>query len=166
MCLLLKVANRRESDDYARFPATANTETTTTSASTSTTTTAAAVPYFNMQQQDQPDYLLSAVVAPNMVFGHAHQSQDMSAMVTALTHVVSGQRHGGQASGAVAPAFAAGGSGGFIPSGVDSPSAYSSSSSGSWAGQKRRRDQDFDSSAYRTGFGELSSSSIKTGNYN
>ncbi|KAG6388558.1 hypothetical protein SASPL_149986 [Salvia splendens] len=44
-------------------------------------------------------------------------------MVTALTHVVSGQRHGSST--------------------VDSPSsAYLSSSSGSWAGQKRRRSHD------------------------
>ncbi|KAK6118774.1 hypothetical protein DH2020_047465 [Rehmannia glutinosa] len=55
----------------------------------------------------------------------------MSAMVTALTHVVSGQRQGGADTSS------------YLPSGVDSPtSAYSSSSSGSWAGQKRRRHQD------------------------
>ncbi|KAL8059392.1 hypothetical protein ABFX02_03G084700 [Erythranthe guttata] len=125
------VANRRDTGDYARFPATTgNRETTTTSAAATTSTTA--TPYFHVQHQDQPDYLLSAVVLGHG-HGHGHQAQDMSAMVTALTHVVSGQRHGGQASSAVAPSFAP----------VDSPSsAYSSSSSGSWPGQKRRRDQD------------------------
>ncbi|KAL0360398.1 UNVERIFIED_CONTAM: Ethylene-responsive transcription factor [Sesamum radiatum] len=68
------------------------------------------------------------------------QSREMSAMVTALTHVVSGQRQsGGLFSGAVASSFSPGGSGNFI----ESPSsAYSSSSSGSWTGQKRRRDRD------------------------
>ncbi|PIN10176.1 hypothetical protein CDL12_17238 [Handroanthus impetiginosus] len=110
-----------------------------------------------MQQQEQPDYLLSAVVAPPMLPGYS-QSREMSAMVTALTHVVSGQRHAAQISSAATSSFAAGG-------GVDSPSsAYSSSSSGSWAGQKRRRDQDdsvtqFPERVYR-GFGE-SSSSVK-----
>ncbi|KAL7117692.1 hypothetical protein ACP275_03G089200 [Erythranthe tilingii] len=133
------VANRRDTGDYARFPATTgNRETPTTSAATTSTTTTTTTPYFHVQHQEQPDYLLSAVV-----LGHGHQTQDMSAMVTALTHVVSGQRHGGQASSAVAPSFAHGGAGNFIQSTVDSPSsAYSSSSSGSWPGQKRRRDQD------------------------
>ncbi|KAK6131465.1 hypothetical protein DH2020_034806 [Rehmannia glutinosa] len=82
-----------------------------------------------MQHQEPPDYLLSAVVGPpppSMLSGHS-QSIEMSAMVTALTHVVSGQRQGGADTSS------------YLPSGVDSPtSAYSSSSSGSWAGQKRR----------------------------
>ncbi|XP_042031456.1 ethylene-responsive transcription factor ERF110-like isoform X2 [Salvia splendens] len=70
-------------------------------------------------QRHQPNYLLSAVVSPPPPPEH----RDMSAMVTALTHVVSGQQHGSSA--------------------VDSPSsAYSSSSSGSWAGQKRPRNHD------------------------
>ncbi|KAL0326022.1 UNVERIFIED_CONTAM: Ethylene-responsive transcription factor [Sesamum radiatum] len=138
MCLL-KVANRRDSGDYARFPARGNTETTTTtSATTSTGAVNVPIPYFHMQQQEQPDYLLSAVVAPPMLSGQS-QSREMSAMVTALTHVVSGQRQGGLFSGAVASSFSPGGSGNFI----ESPSsAYSSSSSGSWTGQKRRRDRD------------------------
>ncbi|KAI3461584.1 hypothetical protein Pfo_021350 [Paulownia fortunei] len=162
MCLL-KVANQRDSGDFARFPAIGNTETTTS------TTTAASIPipYFHMQQHEQPDYLLSAVVAAPMLSGHS-QSQEMSAMVTALTHVVSGQRHPGQISSAMTSSFSAGGSGNFIPSAVDSPSsAYSSSSSGSWAGQKRRRHQDdsvtqFSEQTQRVyrGLGE-SSSSVK-----
>lgn len=159
MCLL-KVANRQNSGDYARFRPTVNTGATTSSTTAASTTLAAAnvptIPYFHMQQ---PDYLLSAVVSPppSVLSGHG-QFGEMSAMVTALTHVVSGQRHGGQVSG---------GSGSFIPSSVDSPSsAYSSSSSGSWAGQKRRRHHDdsatqFSDGVYR-GFGE-SSSSVKSG---
>lgn len=60
---------------------------------------------------------------------------ELSAMVNALTHVVSG--HGGGAS--VSPSFQ---SGAGIYS-MDSPtSAYSSSSSGSFAGQKRIRDHE------------------------
>ncbi|KAK4429505.1 Ethylene-responsive transcription factor [Sesamum alatum] len=145
MCLL-KVANRRDSGDYARFPARGNTETTTSATTSTTAAVNVPIPYFHMQHQEQPDYLLSAVVAPPppMLSGQS-QSREMSAMVTALTHVVSGQRQSGLFSGAVASSFSAGGggSGNFIPSAVESPSsAYSSSSSGSWTGQKRRRDRD------------------------
>ncbi|KAG8378089.1 hypothetical protein BUALT_Bualt08G0101800 [Buddleja alternifolia] len=157
MCLS-KVANRRDSaDEYARFLATSNTETTTTSAA-ATTTMPMPIPYFNMQQ---PDYLLSAVVGPPVLSGQS-QSPEMSAMVTALTQVVSGQRHGGAATSSYG--------GSFMPSAVDSPSsAYSSSSSGSWPGQKRRRDQDDTVSQFNDQshtiyrrFGESSSSIIKT----
>ncbi|KAL8515021.1 hypothetical protein ACS0TY_013926 [Phlomoides rotata] len=136
MCLL-KVANQRDSGDYARFRAESTSSATTSAAPAASTDVP--LPYFHMQQQEQPDYLLSAVVAPPT--GHG-QSREMSAMVTALTHVVSGQRHGGgQATSAVSPSSFAAGSGNFVSSNVDSPtSAISSSSSGS--GQKRRRNQD------------------------
>lgn len=164
MCLL-KVANRQGSGDYAKFRPTSTTGATTSSATATATATSTVSatdvpidPYnFHMQyaqQQQQPDYLLSAVVSPP-VLPERGQFGEMSAMVTALTHVVSGQRHGGQA----AQSF-----------GVDSPtSAYSSSSSGSWAGQKRRRHHDdsvaeFSDRVYR-GIGE-SSSSVKTGSSN
>ncbi|KAI3750612.1 hypothetical protein L2E82_21299 [Cichorium intybus] len=70
-------------------------------------------------------------------------AQEMSAMVTALTHVISGQTSGSPGVG-VSPSFR-GGAGG-LAAGVfstDSPSsAYSSSSSGSLAGNKRVREQD------------------------
>ncbi|KAL8524384.1 hypothetical protein ACS0TY_014099 [Phlomoides rotata] len=136
MCLL-KVANQRDSGDYARFRAESPSSATTSAAPAASTDVP--LPYFHMQQQEQPDYLLSAVVAPPTSHG---QSREMSAMVTALTHVVSGQRHGGgQATCAVSPSSFAAGSGNFVSSNVDSPtSAISSSSSGS--GQKRRRNQD------------------------
>ncbi|KAJ8541490.1 hypothetical protein K7X08_002306 [Anisodus acutangulus] len=88
------------------------------------------------------------------------QTRDMSAMVTALTHVVSGRRPGEwnyrpEITG-VTTSFGGG-----------SPS---SSSSGSWAGQKRRRDQEESVTAEQVqrvygGFGEFtggeSSSSVK-----
>lgn len=168
MCLL-KVANRQGSGDYARFRPTANTGATTSSTAAASTTLAAAnvptIPYFHMQQ---PDYLLSAVVSPPPGLSGHGQFREMSAMVTALTHVVSGQGHGGHVTGAgTPPSFGGGGSGSFIPSTVDSPSStYSSSSSGSWAGQKRRRHHDdsvtqFSDGVYR-GFGE-SSTSVKSG---
>lgn len=159
---VLKVANRQGSGDYARFRPTPTTGATTSSTS-ATTVSATDVPIdpynFHMQythqQPQQPDYLLSAVVSPP-VLPERGQFGEMSAMVTALTHVVSGQRHGGGTPQSY---------------GVDSPSsAYSSSSSGSWAGQKRRRHHDdsgvveFSDRVYR-GIGE-SSSSVKTGSSN
>nr|XP_043636716.1 ethylene-responsive transcription factor ABR1-like [Erigeron canadensis] len=62
-------------------------------------------------------------------------SGELSAMVTALTHVVSGGGEGGAVS-TVSPSFRAGDGGSYL---MDSPSsAYSSSSSG----QKRVRDQE------------------------
>ncbi|KAL7128255.1 hypothetical protein ABFS83_14G303800 [Erythranthe nasuta] len=62
--------------------------------------------------QEQPDYLLSAVVAGNTLSGYYAESPEMSAMVAALTHVVSGQpMNGDQISHTYSP-----------------PSAYSSSS--------------------------------------
>ncbi|KAL1533465.1 Integrase-type DNA-binding superfamily protein [Salvia divinorum] len=144
--LLSKVANREGSGDYARIRPTSNTGATSTSSSTASATSAASAhvqtnPYFLMQHQ--PDYLLSAVVSP------PPPPPEHREMVTALTHVLSGH----------------GAAGSFNPSTVDSPSsAYSSSSSGSWAGQKRRRNHDdtvtqFSDRVYR-GIGE-SSSSVK-----
>ncbi|KAL4559085.1 hypothetical protein LXL04_031218 [Taraxacum kok-saghyz] len=76
---------------------------------------------------------------PDMFSSEYSMSGELSAMVTALTHVVSG--HGSGAGGAsnISPSFHGGG--GHYS--LDSPSsAYSSSSSGSFAGQKRVRDQE------------------------
>ncbi|CAI9778010.1 unnamed protein product [Fraxinus pennsylvanica] len=171
LIILIRVANPRDSSEYVRFPA---------DTSTSSATSAAVLnnnAYYQIQQQEQPDYLLSAVAGGAMFSGYS-KSVDTSAMVTALTHVVSGQRYGGErrfmpeqlSGGAVAPPFvAAGGGSGNIQSANSPTSAYSSSSSGSWPGQKRRRDQE-DSvkqspeqvpAVYRR-FGE-SSSSVKAG---
>ncbi|XP_051124150.1 ethylene-responsive transcription factor ABR1-like isoform X2 [Andrographis paniculata] len=78
-----------------------------------TTSATASIPYFDMQQ---PDYLLSAVVSPPA--RGSLTEENIAAVVT------------GQLPGAFTTPF-------------DSPSsAYSSSSSGSWPGQKRRRDHD------------------------
>lgn len=197
MCLLLKVADRRESSSggYVRFPGrrSSNSRDGSTTADTATasamTTNLVGVgqqsPFFSLeelqqQQQQQQllldqqtDYLLSGA-APLMFSGGYSQSREMSAMVTALTDVVSGQRSGQwnfssrpELSGAAAatataattktpPPFA----GGSVIHSANSPSsAYSSSSSGSWAGQKRGRDQDdsvsgFSERVYR-GFDEF-----------
>jgi hypothetical protein len=159
MCFLT-VANQRDSGEYVRFPTTGNREATTSAATSTATDADVHSQYFNVQQE-QPDYLLSAVVAPPLLLGRG-QTQETSAMVTTPTHVVSGQRQAGLMS-----SFGAGGSGNFVLSAVDSPSSvYSSSSSGLWAGQKRRRDPDesvtqFFEQAQRVypGLGESSSSS-------
>ncbi|KAL1543687.1 ethylene-responsive transcription factor ABR1-like [Salvia divinorum] len=145
MCSL-KVANRQGSGDYARIRPSSNTGATTSSTASANVDTN---PFFHMQQ---PDYLLSAVVSPPPAPPGHGEFGEMSAMVTALTHVVSGQRHSGAGS--------------FNPSTVDSPSsAYSSSSSGSWAGQKRQRHRDDGASQFSDriygGIGESSSSSVK-----
>uniref|UniRef100_A0A5B7ANF6 Putative ethylene-responsive transcription factor ABR1 n=1 Tax=Davidia involucrata TaxID=16924 RepID=A0A5B7ANF6_DAVIN len=119
MCLL-KVANPRDSGEYVRFPPTDTTD-----------------------EGEPPQELLSSAAMP--VFAGYCQSREMSAMVTALTHVVSGQRSGDRGgyrpdmSGAATSSFA-GGSG--IYSANSPSSAYSSSSSGSWAGQKRGREEE------------------------
>ncbi|KAJ0615320.1 hypothetical protein HanIR_Chr02g0072791 [Helianthus annuus] len=68
---------------------------------------------------------------PDMFSTEYSMSGELSAMVSALTHVVSGHGGGGSGGFNVSPTFR----------GLDSPSsAYSSSSSGSLAGQKRVRD--------------------------
>ncbi|KAI3807472.1 hypothetical protein L1987_23401 [Smallanthus sonchifolius] len=70
---------------------------------------------------------------PDMFSTEYSMSGELSAMVTALTHVVSGGAN-------ISPSFRGGGGGIYA---LDSPSsAYSSSSSGSLAGQKRIRDQE------------------------
>ncbi|KAL2503720.1 ethylene-responsive transcription factor ABR1-like [Abeliophyllum distichum] len=148
--MLVKVANPRDSGEYVRFPPDTSTSTSTAAATTSAAAVLINDPYYQMQQQEQPDYSLSAVAGAPMFSGYG-PSREMSAMVTALTHVVSGQRYGSErwltpeqlSGGAVAPPFAAavGGSGNIQL--ANSPSsAYSSSSSGSWPGRKRRRDQE------------------------
>ncbi|KAL7176139.1 hypothetical protein ACSBR2_029660 [Camellia fascicularis] len=117
MCLI-KVANPRDSGEYVRFP---------------TTDTA------DDGGADHP-ILSSAAVA-----------RERSVMVTALTNVVSGgQRLGGgggewgyraEMGGGGGTSSFVGGSGGIYS--ANSPtSPYSSSSSGSWAGQKRGREEE------------------------
>ncbi|CAN4081193.1 unnamed protein product [Withania somnifera] len=114
------------------------------------------------QIQQETEYLMSATATP-MFTGYSHESRDMSAMVTALTDVVSGRRQGEWSYrpdiGGVTTASFGGASGSSIYS-ANSPS---SSSSGSWAGQKRRRDQEESFTKEQVqrvyvGFGESSSS--------
>ncbi|XP_009792228.1 uncharacterized protein LOC107825487 isoform X2 [Nicotiana tabacum] len=143
MCLL-KVANPRKSSEYVRFTDTSDSETTTTTAAEG-----GAQPYGQgdqffeemIQQQihQEADYLLSTSSAMPMFTGYS-QTREMSTMVTALTHVVSCQSYRPDISGSVTSSFGGGGSG--IYSANSPSSAYSSSSSGSRAGQKRSRDQE------------------------
>lgn len=107
-----------------------------------------------------------------------NQAREMSEMVTALTHVVSGQSRNfsessyfttphDQFGGSMVRFGGGGSSGGSWIFGSDSPSssAYSSSSSGSLTGQKRGREEDtsvmqslqqpqFHLANYRGGFGD------------
>ncbi|KAK2972579.1 hypothetical protein RJ640_020132 [Escallonia rubra] len=119
MCLI-KVANAGDSGEYSRFQAEDATEE-------------------GGPPQESEETAAAAAVTP--MFAGYSQSREMSAMVTALTHVVSGQRYGGgeavdysrSALGGGAPNTSS-----FLP---NSP-PYSSSSSCSWAGQKRVREED------------------------
>lgn len=176
MCLL-KVANPRKSSEYVRFTDTGDSETTTTTAAEG-----GAQPYgqsdqcfeemIQQQIQQEADYLLSTSSAMPMFTGYS-QTREMSAMVTALTHVVSGSNYRPDISGSVTTSFGGGGSG--IYSANSPSSAYSSSSSGSRAGQKRSRDQEESVTQILEqshqgiygGFGEfrggLPSSSVKAG---
>ncbi|GER26160.1 AP2 domain-containing transcription factor family protein [Striga asiatica] len=115
-------------------------------AATTTTTMDEPVHIFSMQPED--DYLLSAVVArpPTTPFARPSlpestrlsQSMEMSAMVAALTQVVSSQE------GSLAPAqFFSHGVGLSMTAGMDSPNpTHSSSSSGSQVSLKRERDME------------------------
>ncbi|KAG8389827.1 hypothetical protein BUALT_Bualt01G0018900 [Buddleja alternifolia] len=121
----LKVANRGDHNggEYACRWNRENTTTTTTTTTTSAaaTTSSFSIPFLHMQQQlEQPDYLLSAPM-------YSQSSSEMSVMVAALTHVVSGgQRQSGVDTSSyhgVGPS----------PSIVDSPSS---------SGSKRKHDQE------------------------
>nr|QNI23897.1 AP2/ERF transcription factor [Camptotheca acuminata] len=119
MCLL-KVANPRDSGEYLRFPPADNNDEGERSQQPLS------------QEQIQQAALLSSAMP---MFPGYTQSGEMSAMVTALTQVVSGQR---ASDGSYRPDMSSG-AGSGIYSLNSPPSPYSSSSSGSWAGQKRGR---------------------------
>ncbi|KAL8261419.1 hypothetical protein R6Q59_025468 [Mikania micrantha] len=147
MCFI-KVANSRDSGDYADFDRDTD----------------------DGERGSAPEP--PPQLPPDMFSTEYSMSGELSAMVNALTHVVSG---GGGAN--VSPSFRGGGGGGAGGGihGLDSPSsAYSSSSSGSIAGQKRVRDLEESvnqfSQTFHQGFyggftdlrgGESSSSKVK-----
>ncbi|XAR62257.1 hypothetical protein NMG60_11016951 [Bertholletia excelsa] len=106
MCSL-KVANPRDSGHYASFPATGNTD--------------EEEPPPQAQPQEPAQQLADPTPGPSMFSGYG-RSREMSAMVTALTHVVSGGRHGNW---------------NYRPD-----MSGAGMASGSWAGQKRGREED------------------------
>lgn len=122
MCLFIKVANEGDSDEFAPHPYTESFEEM-------------------IQRQLHP-------AQPPPIFSEFGQMREMSAMVTALTHVVSGARNSGEQRSYLTETTTApvnqpplvGGSG--VYSDNSPSSAYSSSSSGSAAGQKRSREQE------------------------
>lgn len=126
MCLL-KVANPRD----IRFPAVAITAEEAEQSHTQQE--------MQLQQQRQQQFV-SGGVSPVMISGYS-RTREMSAMVTALTQVVSGERFlGFRPDPGGADVF--GGGGGSGSGFVYSPNSPSSSSSGSWSGQKRGREQE------------------------
>ncbi|KAK9270778.1 hypothetical protein L1049_026361 [Liquidambar formosana] len=123
MCLL-KVADPRDSSEYVRFLAREEEE-----------EEASQLPF--LSQELFPPHVdvtvpTAAAAAVPMYSGYA-RAGEMSAMVSALAHVVSGQRGGEWVN-----RTDLGGAGLYSPSASASPS---SSGSGSWAGQKRGREQ-------------------------
>ncbi|MCD7467708.1 hypothetical protein HAX54_005273 [Datura stramonium] len=162
MCLL-KVANPRKPIEYVRFADTGEDAETTANAAAAE---GGGQPYGQSQFFEETDYNLLSTSATPMFTGYS-QTREMSAMVTALTHVVSGPNYRPDVSGSVTSSFGGGSSG--IYSANSPSSAYSSSSSGSRAGrQKRSRDQEESEQSHHGvygGFGEfrggLKSSSVK-----
>ncbi|XP_050225455.1 ethylene-responsive transcription factor ABR1-like [Mercurialis annua] len=124
MCLLnSKVANQRsEQEAYIRYPANSGDgdDNNTTS---------------NNQEQFSQSYFLNQQRQPQMFPGYG-STREMSAMVSALTHVVSGPQRGGEWG------YGLDSSTSFASSSSSPLSAYSTSGSGYWAGQKRGREED------------------------
>ncbi|XP_052188376.1 ethylene-responsive transcription factor ABR1-like isoform X3 [Diospyros lotus] len=93
-----------------------------------------------MQQPEPPPPPQQEAATP--MFPGYSLSREMSEMVTALTRVVSGQSSvQGPSGSGTRPSFV-GGSSGIYSSNLPNSSDYSSSSSGSWAGQKRGREEE------------------------
>ncbi|GMI82996.1 hypothetical protein HRI_001968900 [Hibiscus trionum] len=132
MCLLNKVAHRRGSSEYARFAPAGD-------GGGGEDEQREFSQLSQIQELNQP--MMQHRNQAEMFFGQQGQSTEMSAMVSALSHVVSGQRgvadwgYGANTAGKVSSGFAHG-----SPS-ADSPSG-SGSSSGLWIGQKRGREDE------------------------
>lgn len=155
MCI--KVANRRESADFVRFPTGADGE---EEDDTATRMTAPAT--------------TAMTTMPEVMFPGYSRTREMSTMVRALTHVVSGERGSTMTAGGewVSSGMVAGG--GSAATGVGSatsppPPSFSSSSwgggggaSSSSSGQKRAREEEASQVPhesllryYRGGFGDV-----------
>nr|QWQ79376.1 AP2_27 [Zanthoxylum armatum] len=116
MCIL-KVANQRGSGEWSRFPASGGDDEAQDKQDQDTIGSYVSHNFEEPRNEMEP----SAAAASSMLMGDG-QARDTSAMVSALTRVVSGQRADTQASASSSPA-----------------SAYSAS--GLWIGQKRGREE-------------------------
>lgn len=168
---LLKVADPRDSSDqYNRFQARGGGDGGTERVRVDREPISQTSPLSQQELTQHVDVTATpattSVGTPQMFSGYS-RAREMTAMVSALTHVVSGQRAGEWVyrtdmggGGGRSNTFASGSASGSSPS--------SSSGSGSWAGQKRGREQqesastaqifDYPQKVYR-GFGESRESS-------
>lgn len=183
MCIL-KVANQRGSDECRSFPASGGggggdgddgqDESYSQEMLESQTLS-------HFQELNNQSSASVSASASSMLMGYS-QTREMSAMVSALTRVVSGRRAAdlGYAAtglgGAVTSSFGLAASASASGSGSSPSSAYSASgSAGFWIGQKRGREEEasarlLESAQQRVyrGFGDFrdsSSSSSATGSY-
>lgn len=115
----------------------------------------------NYQQHQQQVNLTATADAPPAMFSGYSRPTEMLAMVSALTHVVSGQGQSQRAAG-----YGSGLSGGGVVSSAGlgqalySPSGSGSGSgSGTWSGQKRGREDDVESASHQLLESSSSSSS-------
>ncbi|GAV64927.1 AP2 domain-containing protein [Cephalotus follicularis] len=156
MCLL-KVAHQRGTDEYARFQGGGGDEDNHEESSSQ-----------GAPLNQAPHHGNELEFAPTMYMGYSTKPGEMSAMVSALTHVVSGQRTAdwGYEAG-VTSSFGGHGSGistsGVFSSHIPPPGSGSGSgsSSGLWIGQKRGREEGTgDGSLQRVyrGFGDFTTS--------
>ncbi|MBA0566236.1 hypothetical protein Golob_011071 [Gossypium lobatum] len=127
MCLIDKVAHRGGSSGYARFPPAGDAG-------------GADEQQEDYSQSSRNRQLNQAMMQQRnqgvMFLGSQSQASEMSTMVSALAHVMSGQRagdwgYGGNVAGEVSSGF-----------GLSGPSADSPSASGLWIGQKRGREDE------------------------
>ncbi|XVF64329.1 hypothetical protein PTKIN_Ptkin09bG0160300 [Pterospermum kingtungense] len=145
MCLLNKVAHQRESGEYVRFPPVGDggTEQQQEEEEEDSYSQEIRSQLSQFRQPNQPVMMQHRNQA-EMFFGSQSQATEMSAMVSALTHVVSGQRaaadwgYGANLAAMVSSTF-----GPTHSASAASPSGSGSASgSGLWIGQKRGREEE------------------------
>ncbi|KAF5444546.1 hypothetical protein F2P56_033669, partial [Juglans regia] len=153
---LIKVANQRDSGEYIRFPAQDSGGGADSGDELGRFGQELGLPGLpQTQEMDQPILHPGVTVPESMFSDYLNSTTETSAIVSALSRVVSGPRGGGWGHGTGMSGAVTSGFGGVYYSPSPSPplSAYSSStsasgfasasgsSSGSWAGQKRGRQE-------------------------
>ncbi|KAB2603493.1 ethylene-responsive transcription factor ABR1-like [Pyrus ussuriensis x Pyrus communis] len=119
------------------------------------------------QQQEGQQHVSTST--PTMFLGYGRAATEMSAMVSALTHVVSGQRGsdswGHIGSGGVTSSLGQLYSSASSSSASPLSAAFPSSASGShyWVGQKRGREEDFASASAQSQFMESGNRAFRGG---